>query len=448
MAWKQIAAIPTQYDIWPGYWVRFETAGTSNDINMATDATGGTLISKAEVDDEGLFVTTSSARFIPHLNQTYKVSLYPSEADADAKTNAEFSIDNLEPIGQTDGTDNIIFGENYDTLAEAVTAADGKKLLISTAIASDSTTIPSTVQLEVILGGSLDANTGEVITNNTYPEAGSYRIFNGAGLIKGDFGGGDLDVAWWGATGSATRTVTTAAIKAALTTMAEAMAASTDFSSYTMCFNALNYEVNGAIPLSTGMHLKMPAWRGGRFDQSAAEPMFYSATFSGGVFTDNLDQPAVTNEANHITLTNLRIDHTGATITGNSPDSSTAWDGVIHFVNTSKLRVSSVRVDMHAHNQNAFYLKNTFFVYIFEYSTSCGSSFHGGYGLKAEGLCNNVLLEWCEIKGGFERGYSFDGTVNSMDSITLLECDAEGIDYTSTSGNQGVGTAVWCGGTQ
>ena len=174
MAWKQIAAIPTQYDIWPGYWVRFETAGTSNDINMATDATGGTLISKAEVDDEGLFVTTSSARFIPHLNQTYKVSLYPSEADADAKTNAEFSIDNLEPIGQTDGTDNIIFGENYDTLAEAVTAADGKKLLISTAIASDSTTIPSTVQLEVILGGSLDANTGEVITNNTYPEAGSY----------------------------------------------------------------------------------------------------------------------------------------------------------------------------------------------------------------------------------------------------------------------------------
>lgn len=348
--------------------------------------------------------------------------------------------------------DSGFYVENYDTFALAVAAAAGSQLFISTVIDVTGSITVSGLTLRFIQGGKLKASLGTVITLNGEIDAGSFEIFDNTatGLIKGNFNGADLDAAWWGATGTASRAITTAAIRAGLTTMAEAIAASTDRSTFTMTFNALNYEVDDAIPLSSSMHLKMPAWRGGRFDQSAAKPLFYSATFSGGVFTDNLDQPSVVNAANDITLTNIRIDHTGATITGNSPDSATPWLGVIHFVNTSLLNVSRMRIDLHADDQTPFTLKNTFFVNFNEYVTTCSSAFNGGFGLNVLGLCNNALFQYCRIQGGFERGYSFDATVSSMDSTTLLECDAEGIDFTDndTPTNGGVGTAVWCGGTQ
>jgi len=115
MAFKQTSAIPAQYDIHPGFWLAFETAGTSITIKMATDSTGGTQLSRAEVDSEGYFVTVANARFIPHIDRNYKVSLYPTEADAIAKTNSEWTIDNLEAI-------NASADQIFDSVATALLA--------------------------------------------------------------------------------------------------------------------------------------------------------------------------------------------------------------------------------------------------------------------------------------------------------------------------------------
>lgn len=81
-----------------GFFLRFQAAGTSTDINMATDSTGGTLLSKCEVDTDGYFITALSARFVPHIDQSYKATLYPTEADADNKANGVWEVDGLIPI--------------------------------------------------------------------------------------------------------------------------------------------------------------------------------------------------------------------------------------------------------------------------------------------------------------------------------------------------------------
>ena len=105
MAWNPIGATVPQYSasdntLASGYYLRFEASGTTTDINMATDSGGGTQLTKCAINDAGYPITGASAVFIPHVNEAYKISLYPTETDADNKTNAVWSIDGLYPINE------------------------------------------------------------------------------------------------------------------------------------------------------------------------------------------------------------------------------------------------------------------------------------------------------------------------------------------------------------
>lgn len=106
MAWQPAAGLVPQYqkangDLASGYYLKFFIAGTSTATNMATDNTGATELAKCQINSSGYPITDASAIFIPHIDQTYKASLFPSSADADANTNAEWTVDNLEPIATT-----------------------------------------------------------------------------------------------------------------------------------------------------------------------------------------------------------------------------------------------------------------------------------------------------------------------------------------------------------
>lgn len=106
MAWQPVAGLVPQYqksngDLASGFYLKFFASGTSTAINMATDNTGGTELAKCQINSSGYPITAASAIFIPHIDQTYKLSLFPTEADADANTNAEWTIDALEPIAPT-----------------------------------------------------------------------------------------------------------------------------------------------------------------------------------------------------------------------------------------------------------------------------------------------------------------------------------------------------------
>lgn len=131
--WHASAALPVQFQKSngqpaSGWWLRFEEAGTTNDILMATDAAGGTQLTKAELDDAGYPNTVGGAIFVPHLAETYRPSLYPTEADADAKTNREWPSLSLIPIPDL-ATDSIASANvTYTSPGSGSTVTTSKEL--------------------------------------------------------------------------------------------------------------------------------------------------------------------------------------------------------------------------------------------------------------------------------------------------------------------------------
>lgn len=75
-------------------------AGTSTNINFATDNTGGTTISSVALNAYG-FPESSGTIIVPHVSENYKLSLYPTQAAADSDTGEIWSIDNLKVTHNT-----------------------------------------------------------------------------------------------------------------------------------------------------------------------------------------------------------------------------------------------------------------------------------------------------------------------------------------------------------
>lgn len=121
MVWTALSGFVPQYqksngDLASGFYIKFYTAGTSTAINMATDSTGGTLLAKTLIDSSGYPNTAGGAVFIPHLEEDFKISLYPTEADADADTNSEWDVDDLK-LFSTTGLAGAVAGTEADLKA-------------------------------------------------------------------------------------------------------------------------------------------------------------------------------------------------------------------------------------------------------------------------------------------------------------------------------------------
>lgn len=103
MAYEPISGLPPQFSALADgtsasdYYLKFYAADGTTPINMATDTTGGTLLAKCKINSTGYTVNGSNAVFIPHIDQEYKLALYPSEALADANTlaSATWVVDDI-----------------------------------------------------------------------------------------------------------------------------------------------------------------------------------------------------------------------------------------------------------------------------------------------------------------------------------------------------------------
>lgn len=74
------------------YYLKLYEANTTTPLSMATDSSGTTLLTKAKIGDKGMPVSNpldNSTVFIPHVNASYRLVIYTSEADADANNTAE-----------------------------------------------------------------------------------------------------------------------------------------------------------------------------------------------------------------------------------------------------------------------------------------------------------------------------------------------------------------------
>jgi len=104
MAWTPISGTMTQYHtsanlLAANYYLKFYQSGTTTAFNMATDSTGGTTLDKCQLDSSGYPTTDGTTRFIPHVDQTYKIVLYQNATDADNNTtgSADWVIDAIAP---------------------------------------------------------------------------------------------------------------------------------------------------------------------------------------------------------------------------------------------------------------------------------------------------------------------------------------------------------------
>lgn len=100
MTWYPIAFIPPQYedssgDPYSGAVLKCYEAGTSTVINMATDYTGGTTATSMALNASG-FPEVSGSVVIPHVEENYKLALYPTQAAADANSGAIWTVDNIQ----------------------------------------------------------------------------------------------------------------------------------------------------------------------------------------------------------------------------------------------------------------------------------------------------------------------------------------------------------------
>lgn len=105
MSWLPISGTVPQYstsanELADNYYLKFYASGTTTAINMATNSTGGTTLAKCALSAEGFPITNpldDSTRFIPHIDQDYRIVLYSNETDADNNTtaNAVFNIDGM-----------------------------------------------------------------------------------------------------------------------------------------------------------------------------------------------------------------------------------------------------------------------------------------------------------------------------------------------------------------
>jgi len=104
MAFTPIALTVPQYSAGnpalpaSGWVLKAYKAGTTTVLQMATDSTGLTLVNDIVLNAEGEPEVTSNV-VIPHINESFKLALYPTQAAADANTGARWNPDNLTATG-------------------------------------------------------------------------------------------------------------------------------------------------------------------------------------------------------------------------------------------------------------------------------------------------------------------------------------------------------------
>jgi hypothetical protein len=125
MSWSPISGTIPQYQKSDGtlasdYYIKFYQSGTTTSFSMATSSTGGTTLDKCQLDSSGYPTTDGTTRFIPHVDQKYKIILYKNSTDADANTtaNADWEINGLEQT-QTSGSDAWVLFSGTPTYVSA-----------------------------------------------------------------------------------------------------------------------------------------------------------------------------------------------------------------------------------------------------------------------------------------------------------------------------------------
>ena len=133
MALSATSFLTPQFQDYKSYWLKFYLPGGTTPKSMATAATGGALIGKAQVKNKGFLETAGGTVFIPFVDGFYDAYLFPTEVAADANDtssavriadnikgafNSELSVDPNTLLASTYGVGSD--GGNYTTEMQAM----------------------------------------------------------------------------------------------------------------------------------------------------------------------------------------------------------------------------------------------------------------------------------------------------------------------------------------
>lgn len=167
MNWAPISLLtpqfqnPTDNTPYSGSVLKAYRAGTTTNILMATDATGGTTFTSVALNASGV-PEHNGAVIIPHIEEAYKIVLYFTQADADADTtaNAVFVIDELTPTNITNdfSLEDAVSNAASDVITVTHTTTGTPVIGIGTGIGFET---------ETVAGTHLGMNLNSVATNVT-----------------------------------------------------------------------------------------------------------------------------------------------------------------------------------------------------------------------------------------------------------------------------------------
>lgn len=121
MAWYPIAFLPPQYENpsgvpYSGAVLKAYAAGTNTNIPLAIGYTGVTTAASLALNAAGYPVYNGNV-VIPHVQENYKLALYPNQSAADADSGALWTVDNIQIAGATNSAFVQYFsGDNSSTV--------------------------------------------------------------------------------------------------------------------------------------------------------------------------------------------------------------------------------------------------------------------------------------------------------------------------------------------
>ena len=110
MVFSAVAFIAPNYRDFKTYWLKAYDPGTTTPKVMALDTTGAVQVAKLQLNADGFIVSAGQALVIPHINGTYDLWLFPTEAEADANdtSNATRVADDITGVSKSSITADII----------------------------------------------------------------------------------------------------------------------------------------------------------------------------------------------------------------------------------------------------------------------------------------------------------------------------------------------------
>lgn len=269
---------------------------------------------------------------------------------------------------------------------------------------------------------------------------GTY-VDNGGSIIVPTVGDGSaawlfnsnnsVDVSTFGAKGDGTTDDYQSILKACI--FAKDKRESEGITTTYVYFPEERYSISSGIPLVKGVGLRGNSHQGTNLVMTGNGSAIYSATYSAGVFTDNLnatlnDIQTGAKDVSNTALFNIHVEHVG-TLSGNAP-SGAAWQGAIDIVGAPAIVIDGTRASIETNNADGIYLKYSWKCRVSNYQTSRGG-YTGGYGLYLDSNCNNAYIDHPDVYGAWESGIRS----TNPDSVTIIEPNVEFADI-----------GIWAGG--